>query len=126
MKKILALALSIMMTLSMVGCKSEDEIKADVIAAVQKKVDQIYTQDEDFAAAMDSITNKEWSCVAGTDGEYVVILTGTMTYIVSANVSVRFTVDTNTEKLTKMTISAMGTTEEIEIPEDSDRADLDI
>ena len=122
MKKILCLLLVLCtMITCAIGCESQEDYETRVIKAVENKVNGLMIENEEFS----QITNKEWSYSKSEDGQEVVTMTGTITYIISATVVFRFYVDTDEGYITKMSYTIGDHSETSDIAK-SDRSKLDL
>lgn len=122
MKKILSLLL-ILCTIATctIGCESQEEYEARVINAVENKVDTLMAENDVYS----QVTNKEWSYSKTEDGQEIVTMTGTITYIISATVIFRFYVDTNDGYITKASYTFGDDTETVDVPK-GDNSKLDL
>lgn len=122
MKKILSLLLILCaIATCAIGCESQEEYEARVINAVENKVDVLMAENDAYS----QVTNKEWSYSKTEDGQEIVTMTGTITYIISATIVFRFYVDTNNGYITKMSYTFGDDTETVDVPK-SDNSKLDL
>ena len=122
MKKILSLLLILCTTATCtIGCESQEEYEARVINAVENKVDVLMAENDAYS----QVTNKEWSYSKTKDGQEIVTMTGTITYIISATIVFRFYIDTNSGYITKMSYTFGDDTESVNVPK-SDNSKLDL
>lgn len=113
MKKALCLLLVLCTVVTCaVGCESQEDYETHVIKAVENKVNGLMIESEEFS----QITNKEWSYSRSEDGQEVVTMTGTITYIISATVVFRFYVDTDEGYITKMSYTVGDYSETSDLP----------
>lgn len=122
MKKILSLLL-ILCTIATctMGCESQEEYEARVINAVENKVDTLMAENDAYS----QVTNKEWSYSKTKDGQEIVTMTGTITYVISATIVFRFYVDTNNSYITKVSYTFGDDTETVDVPK-GDNSKLDL
>nr|DAO48561.1 MAG TPA: protein of unknown function (DUF5016) [Caudoviricetes sp.] len=122
MKKILSLLLILCaIATCAIGCESQEEYEARVINAVENKVDVLMAENDAYS----QVTNKEWSYSKTEDGQEIVTMTGTITYIISATIVFRFYVDTNNGYITKMSYTFGDDTKTVDVPK-SDNSKLDL
>lgn len=122
MKKVLSLLL-ILCTIATctIGCESQEEYEARVINAVEDRVDTIMADNDAYY----KITNKDWTYSKTEDGQEIVTMTGTITYIVSMTVAVNFYVDTTDGYITKIVYSCGDDTDSVDIPR-NDKSKLEL
>lgn len=122
MKKILSLLLILCaIATCAIGCESQEEYEARVINAVENKVDVLMAENDAYS----QVTNKEWSYSKTEDGQEIVTMTGTITYIISATIVFRFYVDTNNGYITKMSYTFGDDTKTVDVPK-SDNSKLNL
>lgn len=122
MKKILSLLLILCtITTCTIGCESQEEYEARIINAVEDKVDIIMADNDSF----NQITNKEWSYSKTKDGQEIVTMTGTITYIISMTIVTKFYIDTNEGYITAISYSCGDYSDSADIPK-NENSKLDL
>ncbi|MDY3948899.1 MAG: hypothetical protein SOZ04_06075 [Bacilli bacterium] len=120
-KKLLTVIMIVLNLIGMVGCESEEEYKARVINSVKTKMETALAEEPQY----NQLTNKEWSYSKTKDGQEIVTLTGTITYIVQMPVTIQYYIDTKEGYITKATITYMDETRTENVPK-SKNSKLDL
>ena len=119
MKKMLGLLLVMIVTVGAVGCESAEDREIRVTEAVKNNYEALVGDNEAYS----QMTNKEWSYVKKDDGQEIVTLTGTLTYVVSVNVSYQFYIDDG--YIVKLVYSCLNDSTTWNLPK-NDKSKLDI